>query len=127
MELHCATKIYPWGKVGKSSIVAQLSLANSSTSIDEQEPYAELWMGTHPSGPSLLPGSGETLLSYLTKNEGALSEAEKEMFGTDLPFLFKVLSVAQALSLQAHPDKVGKNFTSFLPSNPLVTSLLLRV
>lgn len=26
-------------------------------------------------------------------------------FGTDLPFLFKVLSVEKALSIQAHPDK----------------------
>ena len=49
-------------------------------------------MGTHPSGPSkveLASGKQQPLSEYL---------------GTDLPFLFKVLSVKKALSIQAHPD-----------------------
>ena len=106
MELHCAVQKYAWGKLGKSSLVAQLSGANSSVPILEQDPYAELWMGTHPSGPSVVLDSNEPLLNYIGKNETTLSQGEREKFGTDLPFLFKALSVAKALSIQAHPNKV---------------------
>lgn len=47
-------------------------------------------MGTHPSGPSRLRDSSRTLRDHL---------------GLELPFLFKVLSVGKALSIQAHPNK----------------------
>nr|CAG4641763.1 EOG090X07LH [Eurycercus lamellatus] len=106
MELSCAVQKYAWGKLGKSSLVAQLSLANSNGApVGEQEPYAELWMGTHPSGPSIVTVSNEPLLSYLKKNVDSLGDGEKKVFGEDLPFLFKALSVAKALSIQAHPNK----------------------
>lgn len=107
MELRCAVQKYAWGKIGKSSLVAQLSQGNSaSTPVVDQDPYAELWMGTHPSGPSVLAASDEPLLSHLVKNVDSLGDEEKKKFGTDLPFLFKALSVAKALSIQAHPNKV---------------------
>nr|CAG4634834.1 EOG090X07LH [Alona affinis] len=106
MELRCAVQKYAWGKVGKSSLVAQLSEpANPEVSINENDPYAELWMGTHPSGPSIVSASGEPLLSHLQKNGDSLGSEEKKKFGADLPFLFKALSVAKALSIQAHPNK----------------------
>lgn len=48
-------------------------------------------MGTHESAPSRLSkGDKKTLKEHLK--------------GQDLPFLFKVLSVQKALSIQAHPD-----------------------
>ena len=72
----------------------------------EGEPYAELWMGTHPSGPSVVRASGEPLLDHVRRHPGELGERVAERFGGDLPFLFKVLSVRTALSIQAHPDKV---------------------
>ena len=50
-------------------------------------PWAELWLGTHPDGPSHLADGG--LLVDLTG---------------ELPYLLKVLAVAEPLSLQAHPD-----------------------
>ena len=106
MELKCAVQKYAWGKVGRSSLVAQLSEANSGTVIDEKERYAELWMGTHPSGPSKLANSDELLSDYILKNTESLSDDEKKMFGPQLPFLFKALSIAKALSIQAHPNKV---------------------
>ena len=68
-------------------------------------PYAELWMGTHPSGPSQVRESGELLREYVRRRPGALGARVFERFGEDLPFLFKVLSVRTALSIQAHPDK----------------------
>jgi hypothetical protein len=106
MELHCAIQKYAWGKLGTSSLVAQLSQANPTAAINEKDPYAELWMGTHPSGPSKIANSSELLLDYLKSNLNSLGDKERNTFGEDLPFLFKALSVAKALSIQAHPEKV---------------------
>jgi mannose-6-phosphate isomerase len=51
------------------------------------EPWAELWFGTHPSGPATLD-DGRPLHNVTG----------------DLPYLLKVLAAAEPLSLQAHPD-----------------------
>jgi mannose-6-phosphate isomerase len=117
MELCCVVQKYAWGKVGKSSLVAQLSQGNSAAPVVEVDPYAELWMGTHPSGPSLIKTSNEPLLNHLLNNVDSLGDAEKKSFGTDLPFLFKALSVAKALSIQAHPNKVTPLKHLFNPYN----------
>lgn len=84
---------YEWGKVGSASAVARLQRDGIGATIDESKPYAELWMGTHASGPSsvCLPCGTQKGL--------------REHLGHDLPFLFKVLSVEKALSIQAHPNK----------------------
>jgi mannose-6-phosphate isomerase len=50
-------------------------------------PWAELWLGTHPGGPATL-ADGRPL---------------HDLTG-ELPFLLKVLSAAEPLSLQTHPD-----------------------
>ncbi|EFC42579.1 mannose phosphate isomerase [Naegleria gruberi] len=74
-------------------------------------------MGTHPSGPSkvkLDDQSGSELLSeFLKRNvEQYFSKEEVNEFFekkgyefASLPYLFKILSVNQALSIQAHPDQ----------------------
>lgn len=49
-------------------------------------------MGTHPSG-----------MNYIEANNTRIKL--KEYIGQDLTFLFKILSVAKALSIQSHPDK----------------------
>ncbi|CAH2042476.1 unnamed protein product [Thlaspi arvense] len=46
-----------------------------------------------------------SLKSWIEKNPDVLGEKVVQKWGLDLPFLFKVLSVAKALSIQAHPDK----------------------
>ena len=64
-------------------------------------------MGTHPSAPSLLVDdgyAGQPLLALL-RDHPELLGAALPAFGADLPFLFKVLSVGTALSIQSHPDK----------------------
>jgi mannose-6-phosphate isomerase len=69
------------------------------------EPWAELWMGVHPEGPSRVSLSGEDLLlSALISREPSyyLGERVRREFGT-LPFLFKLLAAAKPLSIQAHP------------------------
>jgi len=106
MELSCSVQQYAWGKIGKESRVAQLAVnAAEGFQIEEDATYAELWMGTHPNGPSTLSESGVQLSEYLAKNPEALGSKLRAEFGDKLPFLFKVLSVNKALSIQAHPNK----------------------
>ncbi|KAN0124351.1 mannose-6-phosphate isomerase [Russula decolorans] len=101
---------YDWGKLGTSSKVAVFaqSAGISDFHVDESKPYAELWMGTHPKSPSLMLASGETLTSHLSKNQNLIGERVSRKFGTEegnLPYLFKVLAIEKALSIQSHPDK----------------------
>jgi mannose-6-phosphate isomerase len=53
--------------------------------VKPEEKYAELWMGSHPSLSACYHKGGEQI-------------------GVELPFLFKLLSVGRALSIQAHPN-----------------------
>lgn len=62
-------------------------------------------MGTHPSGPSKLLRSGQDLKEFIHQHPDVLGSAVRDHFGDDLPFLFKVLAIGKALSIQAHPDK----------------------
>ncbi|KAI9346772.1 phosphomannose isomerase type I [Zopfochytrium polystomum] len=106
-RLEYATQSYDWGKLGRASKVAELLISSSNTPIAsdlESTPYAELWMGTHPNGPSTLCASGTPLKSFLSERN--VSSGVWSKYGGDLPFLFKVLSIGKALSIQAHPDKI---------------------
>jgi mannose-6-phosphate isomerase len=62
-------------------------------------------MGTHPSNPSKDLSTGRTLLDLIETNSALLSPSVKAKYGSKLPFLFKVLSINKALSIQAHPNK----------------------
>ena len=70
-------------------------------------PEAELWLGAHPSGPSLVE-VGDDWVPF----DALLREDPEYWLGADtlaahgprLPFLMKVLAVEQPLSLQTHPD-----------------------
>lgn len=50
-------------------------------------------MGTHPSCPSTLLKTGESLKEYLHHRPQLLGPKVLAKFGTDLPFLFKVRSL----------------------------------
>ncbi|KAL4219852.1 hypothetical protein ACF0H5_020263 [Mactra antiquata] len=108
-ELKCACQNYHWGKIGNESEVASLlKSGDSSFQIDNETRYAELWMGTHPNAPSLvvIPGKPNKPLSeWVSENPDKLGDKVNKQFGGALPFLFKVLSVDKALSIQAHPNK----------------------
>lgn len=108
-ELKCACQNYHWGKVGEDSEVAKLlSSGDASFVIDKEARYAELWMGTHPNGPSMIviPGKpSKALGEWVAENPDKLGNSVRQQFGDCLPFLFKVLSVDKALSIQAHPNK----------------------
>lgn len=62
-------------------------------------------MGTHPSNPSKDVLTKRTLLDLVQDNQALLSQDISSRFGNKLPFLFKVLSIGKALSIQAHPNK----------------------
>jgi len=93
---------YEWGKIGPASAVGQLMASSASATpasasstpfkLEDGKPYAELWMGTHSSGPS-----------SVVRPDGSVASL-REHLGAELPFLFKVLSVGKALSIQAHPN-----------------------
>ncbi len=68
------------------------------------KPQAELWLGAHPSAPASV--DGEHLDRAVADEPGLyLGAASQERFGPQLPYLTKVLTAAQPLSLQAHPSR----------------------
>jgi mannose-6-phosphate isomerase len=61
-------------------------------------------MGTHPGGPSRLPGDG-TLRDLVAADPlNTLGPRVRAEFGDSLPFLLKLLAANEPLSLQAHPS-----------------------
>ncbi|KJZ73832.1 Mannose-6-phosphate isomerase [Hirsutella minnesotensis 3608] len=107
LRLQCGVNSYEWGKKGSESAAARFAAATPSErlSIEADKPYAELWMGTHPSNPSKELITGRTLLDLFADNRALLSGTVAAKYGDKLPFLFKVLSINKALSIQAHPNK----------------------
>jgi mannose-6-phosphate isomerase len=111
VALNCPAAEYGWGKQGSTSVVAQLKDADAEFTIDEAQPYAEYWMGTHVNGPAqvVLPAGKTPLREFLLKQPASMQnypqEYESYKATGELPYLFKILSVAKALSIQAHPDK----------------------
>ncbi|CAB4423167.1 unnamed protein product [Rhizophagus irregularis] len=117
-KLKCAVQNYDWGKIGSESKVAQFAQISKDFEIQLDKPYAELWMGTHPNGPSVLAEqSSISLKEKIESNPSELLTSEiSKIYKNDLPFLFKVLSVRIALSIQAHPDKkLGKELFEKFP------------
>ncbi|MDR2159670.1 MAG: mannose-6-phosphate isomerase, class I [Treponema sp.] len=99
-KLSNRVKHYNWGS--RNDIPALLGADNA-----EGRPWAELWMGIHPGGPSEIEDRG------VRRSLGDLIDADPrrylgwkvyEGFGT-LPFLFKVLAAGSPLSIQAHPNR----------------------
>ncbi len=95
---------YAWGGRGKEAFIPRF------LDIEPQadKPYAELWIGAHPKAPSKIKlnesyFSLDKLISQYPYE--ILGKHITQKFSGKLPFLFKVLSAAQALSIQAHPNK----------------------
>ncbi|KAJ5575107.1 hypothetical protein N7450_009006 [Penicillium hetheringtonii] len=107
LRLQCGVNSYDWGKVGQESAAARYAAttAGPDFALEDGKPYAELWMGTHPSLPSKDVETQRSLLDLVQDNQALLSTEIIERYGNRLPFLFKVLSIRKALSIQAHPNK----------------------
>ncbi len=91
---------YAWGS--KTALAELLGQTSPSTA-----PQAELWMGAHPKGPSLVvTPEGAIPLNRFIKNdpESILGAETARRFENKLPYLFKVLAAARPLSIQAHPN-----------------------
>ncbi len=96
---------YPWGSRNAEAFIARLL----GIIPDGDQAFAELWMGAHPKAPSLVidpERSPQTLTEWIADNPGErLSLNHSKSLAGGLPYLFKVLSADQALSIQAHPNK----------------------
>lgn len=92
---------YAWGN--KTALTELYGIPNP-----ENQPMAELWMGAHPNGSSIIEddrGYTRTLQEIIaTDTVGRLGEVIAARFG-ELPFLFKVLCAGQPLSIQVHPSR----------------------
>merc|ERR1719230_905180 len=122
LRLACSVQKYDWGKLGKESTCALLKAAGdppffSSVNeggdkfeINEDQTYAEYWIGTHPNGPSLVCSKDAQpipLKDHLKANPNLLGNEAKAPWGGkgELAFMLKVLSIRKALSIQAHPNR----------------------
>jgi len=63
-------------------------------------------MGTHPSGPSKVARDGSLLVDWLADKPHSVGVVPEEYPSNNLPFLFKVLSVRTALSVQVTANTV---------------------
>ncbi|MCC9205376.1 mannose-6-phosphate isomerase, class I [Arthrobacter sp. zg-Y769] len=90
---------YAWGS---TTAIAELFGREPSG-----EPEAELWIGAHPGAPSALvpPVDGsETLDELIAADPELMLGADAAgRFGSELPFLAKILAAGAPLSLQVHP------------------------
>jgi mannose-6-phosphate isomerase len=92
---------YAWGS--ETAIAELLGIANPS-----KTPQAELWMGAHPKGPSLVEVNQNwtSLPDLIEENpEAVLGQRIAKKFAGKLPYLFKVLAAAKPLSIQVHPNR----------------------
>ncbi|MFJ2030449.1 mannose-6-phosphate isomerase, class I [Streptosporangium sp. NPDC087985] len=91
-------KDYAWGS--RSDLAAL-----TGRPVPAPGPEAEMWLGTHPAGPSLLAGDGRSLADVVGADPlGQLGPATVARHGERLPYLMKLIAVAQPLSLQVHPS-----------------------
>lgn len=94
-ELKNAIRDYHWGSASQISDLLDLPA--------ETTPQAEMWLGAHPGCPSRISDSGTALNDFIAQDpEHILGSAVAQRYGR-LPYLFKVLSATQPLSIQTHP------------------------
>jgi mannose-6-phosphate isomerase len=103
---------YAWGS---RTAIAELQ----GRPVPSAGPEAELWMGAHPSASCGVDrdGSRTTLDAVIAADPvRELGPECAARFGGRLPFLLKVLSADQALSIQVHPSRAQAE-AGFLAEN----------
>jgi len=101
LPLEGAVQHYAWG--GARFLPDLLGAPNP-----EARPWAELWLGAHPSAPARarLGDRVEPLDQLVARNPARLlGPRAASMLGGRLPYLLKVLDARQMLSLQVHPSR----------------------
>jgi mannose-6-phosphate isomerase len=96
LRLQGAPQHYAWGTT--DAIPELLGVPATDT------PFAEYWLGAHPSAPA--QAEGINLNELVSARPELLGQKSRTDFGDQLPYLMKVLSAGHALSLQAHPSRV---------------------
>ncbi|MBW7887218.1 MAG: mannose-6-phosphate isomerase, class I [Bacteroidetes bacterium] len=103
-KLYNKIQHYSWGTKNADAFIPKfLGIAPEA-----DVPYAELWIGAHPSASSEVEANGtRTSLFELVRQYPAeiLGERTAKKFNNTFPFLLKILSASQALSIQTHPTK----------------------
>jgi mannose-6-phosphate isomerase len=95
---------YEWGTRDAEAFIPHFLGAPVAPGL----PYAELWIGAHPTAPSDIVVEGKTISLHRAIAEAPieiLGEETAKRYGNTLPFLLKVLSAADALSIQTHPNR----------------------
>lgn len=99
-KLENVIKNYDWGTTTELAQLFNISNPNGT-------PQAEIWMGAHPSGSSTAitsDGKKIPLNKLIAENpQHILGEQTYPHYQT-LPYLFKVLSAQEPLSIQVHPE-----------------------
>ncbi len=104
-KLYNTIKNYEWGTRDESAFIPRFL----GIQADPGTPYAELWIGAHPKAPSEIEIEGSRVPLNRVIEEYPLECMGSyvcEKFSKRFPFLLKVLSAANALSIQTHPNKV---------------------
>lgn len=102
--LHNPIQNYLWGTRNRAAFIPQLI----GKKPKPDKPYAELWMGAHPNNASAIKVEDKLLpLQELIRRfpEEILGKDVIRQFGQQLPFMLKIVSAAEPLSIQAHPSK----------------------
>lgn len=101
LKLTNTVQHYAWGS--KTALTSLYGIPNPAN-----QPMAELWMGAHPNGSSIVEddrGYTRSLQEVIAEQTTTLlGDAVATRFG-ELPFLFKVLCAGQPLSIQVHPNR----------------------
>lgn len=100
-------KEYDWGN---DSFIPELTGSEKNG-----KPQAELWMGCHRLGMCTIEETGQSLADFLDENPDFAG-----CTSSDFPFLFKVLAINRALSIQVHPDS-EQAAKAFSENNPNYT------
>ena len=100
VQLKAHVQHYLWGQHTKDSIIKDFLKVNGDVDIREDDTLAEIWAGDHPTLPS------QILSTDLENTEFLSTWLKRNGYNHSLPFLFKILTIRRALSIQAHPDKI---------------------
>ena len=100
LPLECPVQHYDWGSCAAFGRLLGRRMSG--------RPEAELWMGAHPTAPSVaLLGSRRVALDRLIAEHPVetLGRSAPDGHGATLPYLFKVLALGKPVSVQAHPTR----------------------
>ena len=104
-ELFNKIQNYDWGTKNENAFIPNFIGIKAVPDL----PYAELWIGAHPKASSEIEIEGEKIpLNKIIEQYQieCLGKEVAEKYNGQFPFLLKVLSAANALSIQTHPNKI---------------------